>query len=238
MSTRALATAGNGAESLPRQIYGLLRRRIIEGEYPEGMRLNEQTLSEMLSVSRVPVREALPLLAQDGFIRQMPRRSAVVNTWTPRSVHELFDVRLSLEVEAVRYACRQAATGRGLEELEQLVRQSEEVLAMGNDLEVAECSVEFHERLVEFTGNELLISLSRSLSQRMTWLFFLTKRRDSHVACREHWQLLSAIAAGDEELARALAYTHIELGRGPSLAALGFPVPRGSYFDHLNRLTE
>jgi DNA-binding GntR family transcriptional regulator len=184
------------------------------------MRLNEQMLTDSLSVSRVPVREALPLLAQDGFIMQAPRRSAVVTTWTARSVNELFDVRLSLEVAAARYACREVAKGTSLAMLEELVQQSEEILSSGKDLEVAEASASFHESLVELTHNQLLISLSRQISQRMTWLFYITRLRDPHTACREHWQLLQAVATGNEELAGALAYTHIELGRGPSLEAI------------------
>src|SRR5690349_25113485 len=95
------------AESLSRQIYATLREGIIRGQYAQGSRLAEQRLAEELAVSRVPLREAVPLLEMDGFVRTLPRRGTVVSTWSLAAVDDLFDLRLCLEVGAATYAARQ-----------------------------------------------------------------------------------------------------------------------------------
>src|SRR5690242_20591334 len=83
-----------GRVSLSRHIYERLREDIIRGKYPQGSRLAEARLASEFAVSRVPLREAVPLLAVDGFVRSLPRRGAVVTTWTTRLAQNLFDLRL------------------------------------------------------------------------------------------------------------------------------------------------
>src|ERR1700712_5674646 len=98
-------------ESLSRQIYAVLREGIIRGRYPQGSRLAEQRLAREFQVSRVPMREAVPRLATDGFVHTVPRRGAVVSQWSIKAANDLFDLRLCIEVGAARYAARQVAGG-------------------------------------------------------------------------------------------------------------------------------
>jgi len=93
-----------GDVPLSAKVYEEVRRRIIVGRYPQGSRLPEQRLAEDLQVSRVPLREAIPQLEADGFVRTLPRRGAVVSTWTTKQVHDLFDTRLGLDVLDARLA--------------------------------------------------------------------------------------------------------------------------------------
>ncbi|WP_236795650.1 GntR family transcriptional regulator [Amycolatopsis sp. GM8] len=212
--------------SLSANIYRTMRRWIITGEYPQGMRLNEQRLAAALKVSRVPVREVLPQLTTDGFVEMFPHRSAVVSTWTVDDVHNLFDARLALEVEAARYATRKVARGASMAKLAQVLHSSDEVVPTGDDLRIAESSTLFHTRVVDLTGNGLMMSLMQTVSHRMSWLFYLTSQRDAQQACAEHHELFDAIASGNEEVARAVAYTHIERGREPSLSSFDAVVER------------
>ena len=93
--------------SLSQRIYATVRERIILGQYPQGSRVLEQRIGEELDVSRVPLREAVPLLERDGFVHSYPRRGAVVARWDTKAIDDLFDARLSLEVVAAGYAARQ-----------------------------------------------------------------------------------------------------------------------------------
>src|SRR6059058_1761535 len=63
---------------LSRVAYEGIRDRILDGRIPAGVRLREQDLAEMLDVSRVPVREALPALEAAGFLSLLGRRGVVV----------------------------------------------------------------------------------------------------------------------------------------------------------------
>ena len=86
-----------------------LRTRIFEGHYAPGTRLVERDLAAEFNVSRLPVREALRMLRQEGLIRDRgcPRRIEV-SALSPKDVEDLFDVRQSLEVLACRLAAARA----------------------------------------------------------------------------------------------------------------------------------
>jgi DNA-binding GntR family transcriptional regulator len=209
-----------GVPSLSSQIYERLREGIICGRYPQGSRLIESRLARELEVSRVPLREAIPLLAVDGFVRTVPQRGMVVMTWTMRSAHDLFDLRLCLEVGATRYAARRAREGTSVAPLRAALASSHEGIATGDPYRIAGDAARFHETIVELTGNSLMQSIMESVSGRMMWLFFLTSELDPVAALTEHDELLEAIASGNEGLAEAIAYAHIERDRDESMRVL------------------
>jgi len=209
--------------SLAEQTYRTLRRRIILGEYPQGARLVEATLAADLAVSRLPIREALPQLENEGFVRTLPRRSSRVVEWTSADITELFDARLSLETLAARLAARAAADGASLEPLQRAIEAEHAALDSRDWLEVAETSTIVHEVIVGLGGSALLASLMRAVTGRMTWLFYLTSARDQHQQSDEHHEMLEAIRSGNERLAESIAFTHVEKGRAPSLELLARP---------------
>ncbi len=213
-------TLGGRAESLPKQIYATLREGIIRGRYPQGARLAEQRLARELEVSRVPLREAVPLLEIDGFVVTLPRRSAAVTTWTIRAADDLFDLRLCLEAGAARYAARQVAEGASAQGLAARLARSQDGVASADAYRIARESTEFHEAVVALTGNALMCSLMRAVSGRMMWLFYLTSELDVVDALHGHEELYAAICAGNERLAESVAYTHIERDRVDSLQVL------------------
>ena len=95
---------GAADRPLSMQIYESLREAIIEGRIAPGTRLREQALADEFDVSRVPLREAIPQLEAEGFVRTLPRRGTVVTHLTMRDIHDLFDIRESLEALAARLA--------------------------------------------------------------------------------------------------------------------------------------
>jgi DNA-binding GntR family transcriptional regulator len=207
-------------DSLSRQIYSRLREEIIRGKYEEGSRLPEQRIAEEMEVSRVPLREAVPLLEMDGFVRTFPRRGAVVFRWDEKAVDNLFDLRLTIEVGAARYAARQVAAGQSLQLLDDALAFSQRVVREHDAYAIAQSSTWYHEAIVDTAGNELMSHLMRTVSGRMMWLFYLTSQLDVDDAFDDHVTLRDAIASGNERVAEAVAYAHIERDRVPSFAAL------------------
>ncbi|HET6191267.1 MAG TPA: GntR family transcriptional regulator [Trebonia sp.] len=215
----SVAGAYDRPDSLSAQIYAALREGIIRGTYPQGARLAEQRLATELNVSRVPLREAVPLLEVDGFLRTLPRRGAMVSSWTAKSAHELFDLRLCLEVGAARYAARQVAAGTSTDALRTALRDAELGLR-GDPYVVAQQSTEFHEVIADLSDNELMRTMMRSLAGRMMWLFYMTSDLDSIEAHQDHIDILAAIETGNERLAESVAYAHIERDRRESIEVL------------------
>jgi DNA-binding GntR family transcriptional regulator len=210
-------------DSLARQAYLALKEGIIRGRYPQGSRLAEQRLAVELEVSRVPLREAVPQLEMDGFVKTFPRRGAVVATWDEKGVNDLFDLRLCLEVGAARFAARQVAAGAPMESLDAALHLSQDVVHAGDPYRIAQSSTWFHEAIVDLADNALMKSLMRSVSGRMLWLFYLTSQLDADDAFDDHVTLTEAIRSGNERVAESVAYMHIERDRIPSFTALHSP---------------
>lgn len=218
-------TAESSEESLSEQVYLEISQRIIDGKYRPGSRLREREIAEELNVSRVPVREALPRLESNGFIFTYPRRGAIIKQMTLRDVEELFDLRLCLEVFAARRAAEVAANGAPSPLLQQVMNQAMSIVDGPNEREISNTNAEFHTRIVEMTGNELLRMHMKSLAGRLRWLFTHTPDQDPRIQCAEHLALCKAIYDGRPDLAAALAFSHIEMGRKPSLEALKGVLP-------------
>lgn len=210
-----------GSGALADQVYSRMLRAIITGESAPGTRLRERTLSDDHNVSRVPVREAIQRLEQEGFVVTSPRRGAVVRELTIEDAEELYDARICIEPHAARAAARRVGTSEASVAAlaATLGEHAPGGLGPVRDATVSS-NMAFHTELVNLGGNSILIGLFRPLLGRMQWLFNQTPGTRLHEQRHEHLELVRAIAAGNPELSSALAYTHLELGRGPILEDL------------------
>ncbi|MFC0042420.1 FCD domain-containing protein [Actinomadura rayongensis] len=205
-------------DSLRDRAYRTLRERIIEGGLRPGERLVERDLAADLGVSRIPLREALRLLAAEGLVVLVPRRGALVSPFTPADVRDLFDVRQSLEVLAARLAAERAdAAGRA--RLRLRLADNRAALRTGDRAAISAANAAFHAEVLELCGNALLTLVVRPLDARMQWLFRLTADldEDQDAQCAEHGGLYDAIAAGDAALAADLAERHVLRNRDVTL---------------------
>src|SRR5260370_16532680 len=110
---------GREDQSLHDEILTRLRDHIVEGNIPDGGRVPERQLCEMLGISRTPLREALKVLASEGLVELLPNRGARVRQLSERELGELFDVMGGLEGLAGRLACENI-TDAEIAEIERL----------------------------------------------------------------------------------------------------------------------
>jgi DNA-binding GntR family transcriptional regulator len=195
--------------SLSEVVTERIRGRILDGTLKPGERLVEDRLSVELGVSRVPVREALRGLSAEGLVTLLPRRGATVVEVTPQSVAELVEVRALLEGLNARLAAQRHDP--------EIVAKLEETLARGNEAakagtaeELARLNAEFHEQLAEASRNSVLCEVMRSLRERTSIAFAINGRRRAREDWKEHAGVLSAVIAGDAELAALLATRHVQ----------------------------
>src|SRR5512136_2232802 len=77
------------------QAYAALKQAIMDADIysrRDEIRLDERQLSQALGVSRTPIREAMTLLEQEGFLRTVPRRGAFIVRKTRREIVEMVQV--------------------------------------------------------------------------------------------------------------------------------------------------
>ncbi|WP_051299618.1 GntR family transcriptional regulator [Arthrobacter castelli] len=187
-------------------VSGEIRTRILNGVYPPGSRLVERDLADEFEVSRFPVREALRILTQEGFVENLPTRGIVVKQLNRREVEEIFDLREALEGLASRLAAKRVASGE-VNALESLVESSRKALLSG-DLDTAhQSNSAFHDEIISFSGNETLQDILGPLMGRLHWIF--RQVSDFERVCREHETLREAIDSGDPDRAAAEAERHV-----------------------------
>lgn len=194
-----------------------IRERIYDGRYPPGTRLVERDLADTCGVSRLPVREALRVLSNEGLVEYLPSRGVAVRSLDRRQVEQLFDIREALEVLAVRQATEQAAQG-ATHRLGAVTRETHEALRSGDTEAAAAANSRFHDEIIALSDNELLQGLLEPLLGRLHWLF--RQIPDFEEVAAEHDELSNAILAGDPERAGDAARAHVLTYRQRTLTYL------------------
>ncbi|MHC6178091.1 GntR family transcriptional regulator [Glutamicibacter endophyticus] len=194
------------AAPLREQVRDTIRQRIFDGYYAPGTRLIERDLAAEFSVSRLPVREALRMLRQEGLVVEKATRGSLVASLTEKDVRDLFDLRGALEVLACRLAAERA-TATQLEDLSELLDAADALLAAGRRDKAQRTNNEFHDRVIDIADNDLLRAALAPLTGRLHWLFRHVD--DLAELIGEHRRLLAAIASGEPDTAAAESARHI-----------------------------
>lgn len=202
------------------RVYAWVRDRIIDGRMPTGSRVREREVAEELGVSRIPIREALPRLEAEGYIRTLPRRGAVVAPMELADIEELFDVRASLEVLAARLAATRCAAGESGAPLIAALEAAERAVDASRGGAIADATSDFHDAVVELAGNRLLQDLMLPVRGRVKRLFHIASERNDRDVHREHRDLCNAIVHGQVERAAALALAHVEHSRAETVPVI------------------
>lgn len=183
-----------------------IRDRIVDGTFPPGTRLVERELAETFTVSRLPVREALRVLLQEGLVENLPSRGVVVRALDRRHASELFDIREALEVLAVRQATQRVAAGAE-HRLGEVLLEARAAVEVGDMDAAHDANSRFHDEIITLSGNELLENMLAPLLGRLHWLF--RQISSSEQVTVEHEALCAAISSGDPERAAAAARAHV-----------------------------
>src|SRR6516162_9134006 len=188
--------------------YAALKRAITAMDiygHAQEIRLDERRLSEGLGVSRTPIREAMTLLEQEGFVRTRPRRGIFVVRKTKREIVEMITVMASLESMAARLAAERA-TDADIAELRRLMdafraphgQEGGERLAEYSDANIA-----FHQAIIKMSGCTLLAEMTENLFIHMRAIRKITIHQENRAARSivDHMRIIEALERRDPELA-------------------------------------
>ncbi|HSV78851.1 MAG TPA: GntR family transcriptional regulator [Ramlibacter sp.] len=186
-----------------------LTRAIVEHKLQPGTKLAEQKLADHFGVSRTLVRQALFQLVQNRLVKMERARGAFVAAPTVEEARQVFQVRRMLEGEMVRDIVR-GITPAKLKALREHMAQEKAAVDRRDATERVELLGDFHVRMAELTGNEVLVQILRDLVSRSS-LITLMYQRDAAAAhsLEEHVELVKAIADRDEKLAVRLMDEHL-----------------------------
>lgn len=144
----------------------ILRERIVDGVIEPGALIAESAMARELGVSRVPVREALFALERDGLVVFSETGRAYVKQLSPHDFEELLVLRLALEPTAARLAA--PALREDASALEKNIEATGRAASL---VKVTRLDLDFHEIILEASGNARLLKLWRSLRNELElWL--------------------------------------------------------------------
>lgn len=206
------------SSSLATAVQQEIERAILRGELVPGAKLNEADLAERLGVSRGPVREAFRMLETAGLVRQEKNRGAFVRHVALDEAMEIYDLRAMIE-ESVGRALAGAIAPAQLKSLHALVDSMSRAVKAGDADAYHLLNLEFHDRLVEFSGNRKLTSMYRQLINELS-LFRRLNLADAKampLSASEHDGIVKAIASGNPERAGRAMREHVTESRERTL---------------------
>ena len=191
-------------------VYELLKRRIISGELTAGTILNEAELADELTIGKTPTREALIMLAHEGFVDALPRVGYAVTRLTLQDMLEIFTLRIILEVEAIGIASERITDN----DIKKLVANNKEEAALAKkkaDASLRErgyqVNREFHLIIAQATGNNRLAHIIQSLIDDLERALSF----DPYIADpTQHDDIILHLTNHDKVKAQAAMRRHIE----------------------------
>lgn len=189
-----------------------LRTAIRTGEIPLGTRLVERELAARFGVSRIPVREAISQLADEGLVRKTPHRGTFVHSPTRSEIEEISSLRVVLErfvIERVIARWQPHHTGQ----LRGIVANMRQAAAMDDIQLLTEQDARFHRTLWEIADHALLLEVVAGLRARINRFLgeataaLPLSQRAMHVD--SHDALIDIIQQGDVEAARVEITNHV-----------------------------
>ena len=196
---------------LRKQACDAIKRAIMEMDIygrVEDIRLDERQLGEDLGVSRTPIREALSVLEQEGFVRSIPRRGIIVVRKTKREIVEMITVWAALEGMAARLAAS-SVPAKGIAALTRLMAAFD-ADPSGHLTEYSDANMEFHRAIIRLGGIGLMSRLTDALFIHMRAVRAVTMAQDNRAqrSVADHRAIIAALRAGDPDLAERRVREH------------------------------
>jgi DNA-binding GntR family transcriptional regulator len=206
----------------PQELSALIRRAIREGVYLPGQELVQSDLAARLGVSRVPLREALRILAGEGLLTFRQGQGAVVTKLDAAEIEDLYDLRLKIEPDLAA-GIIEHCSGSHLARFRELLDRMSEV-EDSQRLRWAEINYEFHTSMYRLANRrqtmriiEQLLHLTESYARiYVTFMVSPEDRRSQH----EHQAMLDAIEKRDAQSLANVIRVHVERARDGLLTAM------------------
>ena len=193
-------------------VFRTLEEAIINLEIEPGDRLIETEISELLGVSRGPVREAIRELEVNGLIEHIPFKGAVVSTLTDNDVEELKICRMSVEILAAKIVINdEQKKNEIIKNFNLIIEKMTEANHEKNLSKFLSLDYQFHETLVTNADNTLLKEMWKPISVRLRRYFYLNSRKGYiplDESLKQHLEIMDAIKEGDYEKTNELLQKH------------------------------
>jgi DNA-binding GntR family transcriptional regulator len=197
--------------SLVEEAVRVITDRIMSGELAPGTRLVEERLAQDFGISRPPIRESFRVLEREGLVTISPRRGVRVRHFTADDVRDIYRCRAALRGLAARLATERL-TPRSIQELDAVMDAMRDSAAKSDVARYQQDVSAFNALIVDFSGNQVLADLLRSLGLRARLLSFtaLSFPDRLQASLKLHMEMLEALRRGDADTAERCSKQTLE----------------------------
>ena len=176
---------------------------------PDEVRLDERKLSQELGVSRTPVREALTVLEQEGFVRSEARRGVFVIKKNKAEIVGMIHAWAALESMAARLACKRASDAQ-LRDLHEAFPEFYEGPPAEHIDEYSDANIRFHQTIIRLGHCDAIGDLTSNLLMHVRGIRNTALRQGDRAerSIREHVAIIAALETRDADLSERLVREH------------------------------
>jgi DNA-binding GntR family transcriptional regulator len=200
--------------SFKNKAYEALKEAILKMDIyssPEPVMLDERALSERLGVSRTPIREAIAMLEQDGFVKTVPRRGIIVVRRTKNEIVDMIRAWAALESMAARLITT-TARKRDISALRDFFKDFDLKNRLPQDHveEYSKANIAFHQALISLSESPTLVDMTNEILLHVRGYRQLTIGRTERIAASlpEHLAIIEALEERNTELAEKRSRDH------------------------------
>lgn len=199
--------------TLREKILETIRDAIATGVLKPGEKVAEPELAERFGISRTPIREAFRQLESEGYLTVIPRKGAVVVSFSSKEVEEFYAIKSILEGYAAHRAC-QKLTDKEISRLEAINDKLSQLAEEGDIKHFFKVHNDFHELFRKAADNEKLDEMISGLVGKFQRLRYesLSKPGRMKVSVQEHNKIIDAFKARNADLAEQLVRKNAEYG--------------------------
>lgn len=199
-----------GKQTMTMVAYERIKSDILAMRFTPNQTLVEADLSELLEMSKTPIREALRYLSHDGLVELTEFRGTRVRDFTQADVNDIYQLRVLLEPEALRLAWPHVDADR-VERLREVLASARSCAAVGDRVNLAAHNRAFHSQLIDRCSNRRLLRILEEVSDqvRLISLRGWTQQPSFFTEADEHASIVDALEHGDVEAAMTRLREHI-----------------------------
>lgn len=195
---------------LSKEIYGVIKEKIVTLQYVPGQILNVQQIASELDISRTPVREAMVRLKEDEFLEETPTRKFRVRGLTWKYIEDLYDLRFLLESTAILKSVG-TVTEEQISKLREYNEKMCEALTEKNYQSMFEFDYSFHTAILALQDNLLIQNVGMRTRDHQQRIRFITTGIESRMKISEieHDRIIDGIVRQDADAAIEALRVHL-----------------------------
>ena len=161
-----LSESGPGNHLLRVQVYDYLQEQMRIGGLEPGGSISVNTIIKELGISRTPLREALLLLQEQGFVTIQPQRGVKINVLTLDDVKDIYEILGGIESRVI-LSVSERITTKEIDLMHICNQKIESALNQDNIIDHNKANIDFHDVFLNLSGNERLLRYVRILKMQL-----------------------------------------------------------------------